>query len=134
MLNTWFQINMPYGMFRKDNDKWVCFNREYKQLGTPYRNNIDGTQGFGGYDANAIWYNDNPVHYIGLSESFILTVCHYYDNGEPAIRRDINRNIDAFWFYQSYPIYKKDFDIYCNKLFKISKLKKKKNGEWLFDN
>lgn len=32
-LNSFFEINMPYGMLKNKNGEWMAFNREYLPLG-----------------------------------------------------------------------------------------------------
>lgn len=36
-LNTFLQINLPYGIEQNAAGEWFAFNREYHQLGTPVR-------------------------------------------------------------------------------------------------
>lgn len=118
MLNNFFTINLPYGLFKSENDTWVPFNREYMPLGY---NNTGGSNIFSDY------YIDIPYNtkYLGLTEEILMNLADHFE-------RDENNQINKIYLYVdiSNPTsqnYDSDavWNKYFNKIRTLSKLKVK---------
>ena len=89
-LNTFFQINMPYGIAKNDKGEWWAFNRENAPLGFNQRISVD---------INTT--TDYPVHtaYKALNDVTLLKLAHNIGD-EGGIRRDNDGNIKTVYFYR----------------------------------
>ncbi|GAA0872108.1 hypothetical protein GCM10009117_12550 [Gangjinia marincola] len=86
-LTDFFRVNLPYGMKKNEDGEWFTFNREYIPLGWNKEN-------FSKNDS----FESLPVYtkYRGLTNSFIEKIIESDRN----IKRDINGDINMFFFYE----------------------------------
>lgn len=113
MLNTFFKINLPYGIKRNDNGEWMAFNREYIPIGFNKGKESDNDQ-----------YNIY-TSYKGLTEKLLIELA----DGGHHISRDSSGKINMVFFYDDgiftdQKLLKNElFDQYFNKLKKLAVLK-----------
>lgn len=115
-LNSFFAINLPYGLLRDENDEWEIFNREYIPLGfTDTETKIS--------DQSKI-----PIRtkYNGLTEKLLIEIAA--KDGK-SIERDSAGKIRRVWLYNdnTNPMNQPDQDNpywaeYWSRLEKLSRL------------
>ena len=119
MLSDFFRINMPYGIARNKENKWMAFNREYMPLGY---NNMD----FKGLPGSS--YLDLPIYteYKNIKENQLLELA----DDDTSVHRDENGIIEKIFLYDdgTNPVNQsKDkndlWEKYFNKLKTLSKLR-----------
>jgi hypothetical protein len=120
MLSDFFRINLPYGLTRDEEGRWMAFNREYRPLGF---NTTDTT------------VPELPVYtsYKGLTDSLIREIA---GSEKGVIDVDEKGDIKRFWLYNDTinPINQgnkqnKYWDIYWSKLQKLASLDIKNRKE-----
>ena len=79
-MTDFFRINMPYGMQRNHEGKWMFFNREYTSLGNCGRDKIAES-------------SDYYCSYTGITEDLLLELA----TGD--VERDSSGEITRIWFY-----------------------------------
>lgn len=115
-LNTFFSINMPYGITRNNDNEWIAFNREYMRLGW---NAIENKKSIQENDV----YSEFPIYtkYKNLSEKVLLEIA-----GVNKIDRNTNNEIVRVFFYKDKtdPQYSPEYwNEYFDKLKMLSRLK-----------
>jgi hypothetical protein len=112
MLDTFFKINLPYGIKRNDKDEWMAFNREYLPIGFNSGKESDNDK-----------YNIHTC-YRGLTEKLLVELA----DGEHRISRDPSGKIYMVFFYGTEMFTNRKalknelFDQYFNKLKKLAAL------------
>lgn len=116
-LTDFFRINLPYGVSKNIEGKWVAFNREYLPIG--FTNNKNGK------DLDSSYLNlPLGVEYKGLTETFISKLV----NDPKYIKKNESGEIERFFLYDdtTNPFSSKRskvlLDIYFNKLESLSSL------------
>lgn len=83
-LNNFFNINLPYGIIKNENNEWMAFNREYMPLG--YNDKAPSAAA-----NNLILY----TKYKGLTEQHLMSIACDLES----IQRDSNGNIFRVFLY-----------------------------------
>jgi hypothetical protein len=114
-MNTFFRINLPFGIRRNQKNEWAAFNREYLPIG--YHNcksmNV----------LDEITLATLPIFskYVGLTEQFLTELA-----GSERVLRDDLGNIKTVYLYgeMNSPLEtKENWDTYSDKLFTLAVLK-----------
>jgi hypothetical protein len=122
-LTNFLTINMPYGMVRDNNGKWMVFNREYKPIGFNSHDDIPNLYPEHGGDTSKL---PLPVYtsYIGLTDRIITEIAI-------SISKDEQGKICRFYLYndKTSPIKqskvdKEYWEPYFEKLKKLAKLER----------
>lgn len=117
-MTEFFRINMPYGMYRDENGRWMVFNREYLPLGYTEGTGVPS----GDFSHLPIWTKYRGGDLTKYIESFMA--------GEPhLIFRNEKSEINKFILYDnlSKPVLSGSMDSvewvsYVNKLKMLNKL------------
>ena len=98
-MDTFFAINMPYGLRRNKYGQWMVFNREYMPLGYNSTTHQESMSGFP--DEEDYAYKKQPIYtsYEGLTEKLLLLLA---DDNEDNIRRDNLGRIYGVHLYDMY--------------------------------
>lgn len=88
MLDNFFRINLPYGIAKSEDGKWMAFNREYRPIG------FNGSSRKGNPGES---YQELNVYtnYGKIKEDILLSLA----DDESDIRRDDNGEITKVFFY-----------------------------------
>ncbi|HLW41248.1 MAG TPA: hypothetical protein VKY82_02635 [Flavobacterium sp.] len=115
MLNNFFRINLPYGIAKSQDDKWMAFNREYMPLGF---NDVNYKE-HPGYS-----YKEMPIYtkYKRLTENFLTELA----GNEKFITRNSEGEITKIFFYDdtTNPVNGSKSELWENYFSKIQKLAK----------
>lgn len=113
-LSNFFRINFPYGIMKRKDDKWTCFNREYLPLGWNDKCKNLKEEDF------------TYTSYKRLTNRFLESLA----NEKSSLEYDSDNNVKKVWFYndETNPTNsnsKKDWDNYNRKLQLLSGLEVK---------
>jgi len=88
MLNNFFRINLPYGIAKSEDGKWMAFNREYMPLGF-------NDQKYKEHPGHS--YKDIPIYtkYKRLTDNFLTKLV----GDEKFIARNSDGEITKVFFY-----------------------------------
>ena len=117
-LNTFFTINMPYGIQKNDKNEWVAFNREYAPIGW---NEYLKEGGANLTEKESTSHLPIKTSYKSI-DRVILKYSNMYDN---LVQRNNKGEIDTLFFYDDGTkptINKKYWDAYTDKLFIFTSL------------
>lgn len=115
-LNSFFQINLPYGIKRNADGEWFAFNRDYAPLG--FNKNENPSE-------NGL-FNDLPIHtkYANLTDARLLELA----GDEKFVKRDADGKIDTVFLYidSDHPLKNSKNGVpYFDKLAKLGTIQRK---------
>ncbi|MEJ7644754.1 MAG: hypothetical protein WKF87_09165 [Chryseolinea sp.] len=91
MLDNFFRINLPYGLEKIEENRWIVFNRNYAPIGWNSDRTADSIY-------SSKYQQELPIRteYAGLDEELLLKIAHHPNNG---IKRNDQGQIFMVFMY-----------------------------------